>query len=269
MTKSDRLAIVTGAAGGLGGAIARRLFDDGLRVALVDLDGTAAEAEAAKLSADASRARGFACDVADREQVEAALRAIVEAFGEPYALVNCAGIGTMAPILEITPEDWSRVIGINLNGTFWFSQAVGRRLVAAGRGRIVNIASISGERAGFGRAAYGTSKAGVIHLTRQFALELAPFGINVNAVAPGPVDTELTRRAYTPEMRASYDELIPQRRFGQPEEMAAAVAFLCSEEAGYVNGHTLVVDGGFTAAGVAVGMAHAQAEKRSADAPAE
>jgi NAD(P)-dependent dehydrogenase (short-subunit alcohol dehydrogenase family) len=123
-------------------------------------------------------------------------------------------------------------------------------MVKRGWGRIVNTASISGQRAGWARTAYGTSKAGLIHLTRQMAMELAPHGITANAVGPGPVETEMTRKALTPEMREAYYAAIPAGRFGQSEETAAAVAFLASEQAGYINGHCLNVDGGFVAAGL-------------------
>jgi NAD(P)-dependent dehydrogenase (short-subunit alcohol dehydrogenase family) len=262
------LAIVTGGAGGLGREIARRLLEDGYRVALVDLEHDALAATQVLLAAPGDALRCFACDVADVDAARAAVGTIAATMGVPYALVTCAGIGPLAPILEIAPATWSRVLAVNLDGTFWFAQAAGRLMVTAGRGRIVTISSVSGQRAGFGRGAYGPSKAAVIHLTRQLAVELGPCGVTVNSVAPGPVETRLARDHHTPEVRANYHETIPLARYGWPEEMSAVVAFLCSDGAGYVNGQTIFVDGGFTAGGVAVRMAqtHAQALRSASGA---
>ncbi|MEZ5936454.1 MAG: SDR family oxidoreductase [Alphaproteobacteria bacterium] len=260
-----RCAIVTGAAGGLGAAIACQLLDAGMCVALVDAS-PAVEEAASSLAREGFGAVPFRCDVTDLQAIAASVDDVIDSLGVPYALVNAAGIGPLSPVLEITPAMWNDVMAVNLGGTFWFSQAVARSMVRERRGRIVNIASISGERAGFGRAAYGTSKAAVIHLTRQLAVELGPFGVTVNAVGPGPVDTELALRHHTPEMRADYHATIPLGRYGTPEEIAAVVRFLCSDGAAYVNGQTLFVDGGFTAGGVAVKMA--QDHAGAAPAPA-
>ena len=248
---ADKVAIVTGGAGGIGLAIARRLAGEGMRIALVDV--AAGVAERARECGDG--AIGLVCDVSEPAAIEATVAAIVERLGTPYALVHAAGIAPVAPLLATTLADWHRVLAVNLTAAFVLAQCAGRVMVAAGEGRIVNIASISGERAGFGRVAYGVSKAGLIHLTRQLALELGPFGVTANAIGPGPVDTELARRAQTPAMRADYLRTIPAGRYGTAEEIAGAVAFLCGPEAAYVNGQTLFVDGGFTAAGMGVEIA--------------
>ena len=254
-------AIITGGAGGLGLAIAAQLAADGYALALVDIDADQAAASAHDLvGRSGGVAQGFACDVSDYTSIETTVSAICDQLGPPDVLVNSAGIGPLQPVLEISPETWSQVLAVNLSGTFWFAQVVARQMTSRRYGRIVNIASISGERAGFGRSAYGTTKAAVIHLTRQLAVELAPFGITVNAVGPGPVDTQLALDHHTPEMRADYHALIPLGRYGLPEEIAAAVRFLCQQNAGYVTGQTLFVDGGFTAAGIAMNMARNYAE---------
>ena len=252
---AGKVAIVTGGAAGIGLASARRLAGEGMRIALLDVDGGVAE----RAAACGEDAVGLVCDVSDPAAAEAAVAAVAERLGTPYALVHSAGVAPVAPLLETPLADWHRVLAVNLTAAFVLAQCAGRLMAAAGAGRIVSIASISGERAGFGRVAYGVSKAGLIHLTRQLALELGPFGVTANAVGPGPVDTELARRAQTADMRADYLRTIPAGRYGTPEEIAGAVAFLCGPEAAYVNGQTLFVDGGFTAAGMGVAIAQAAA----------
>src|SRR4029079_620569 len=158
--------------------------------------------------------------------------------------------GPTKPFLETTLEEWELQLKVNLTGTFLCGQAAARAMLKSNGGRIVNIASISGQRGGQGRAAYGSSKAGVILLTKVMAVELSPLGIRVNAVAPGPVDTDQSRQTHTPSTRQAYYDRIPARRYGDCEEIAAAALFLASRDSSFVNGHVLNVDGGFNAAGL-------------------
>jgi 3-oxoacyl-[acyl-carrier protein] reductase len=245
-----RVAVVTGGAAGLGEAMARRLSADGFRVVIADLEGDGAAAVAEDICARGGRARGLQVDVAAPESV-AALFARVEAdLGRCDALVNNAGIASTSSLTELTVEHWSSTFAVNVSGPLLTARHAVPLMQRRGRGRIVNIASISGVRASAGRVAYGTSKAAVIGLTRQLAIEFATDGITVNAVAPGPVDTPMTRDVHTELTRRSYCRAIPMRRYGRPEEVANAVAFLCSDDASYITGHTLPVDGGYLAAGL-------------------
>ncbi len=247
---AGKVAIITGAAGGLGLAIAERLASEGAAVVLADVDLAGAEAARERLAAGGGRALAQRTDVSDAKDVAALVARTLAELGRLDILISNAGIGGTHAFLDEPLEHWNRVLAVNLTGVFLCGQAAARAMVEQGSGRIVNVASISGVRAGSGRTAYGTAKAGVIQLTRQMALELGPLGINVNAVAPGPVETALTLRDHTAETRAAYNALVPLERYGTPQEIAAAVAFLASEEASYINGQTLFVDGGFTAAGM-------------------
>jgi NAD(P)-dependent dehydrogenase (short-subunit alcohol dehydrogenase family) len=244
--KNSRVAVVTGAARGIGLAIARRFLAEQWRVALLDIDSE----ELKKAAGDLDRALTVACDVSVPDQVQNAVQQTLERFGRIDALVNNAGIAVFKPLLETTHEEWQRVLDVNLTGPFLCAQACAPQMLKNGGGAIVNISSISGLRASTLRVAYGTSKAALDHLTRQQAAELGNQGIRVNAVAPGPVETAMARQVHTPEIRAGYRDAIPLARYGREEEIAAAVYFLCSPEASYINGQTLAVDGGFDAAGI-------------------
>jgi NAD(P)-dependent dehydrogenase (short-subunit alcohol dehydrogenase family) len=164
--------------------------------------------------------------------------------------VNNAGTAVFKPILETTPEEWARVLAVNLTGPFLCTQAAAPLMAEGGGGAVVNVTSISGLRASTLRVAYGTSKAALAHLTRQQAVELASLGIRVNAVAPGPVDTAMAKAVHTPEIRKDYHDAIPLARYGLEEELAEAIFFLCSERASYLTGQEIAVDGGFDAAGI-------------------
>jgi len=244
-----KLAVVTGAARGIGLAIAEKFLAEGWSVALLDIDGRTLARTAERLRAP-ERVLAIECDVADPRQVQAAVDRVAERFGRIDALVNNAGIAVFKPILETTFEEWSRVLAVNLGGPFVCTQACAPVMLGSGGGAVVNIGSISGVRASTLRTAYGTSKAGLAHLTKQQAAELGTMGIRVNAVAPGPVDTAMAKQVHTPAIRADYHDAIPLNRYGSEQEIAEAVWFLCSDAAGYVNGQTLAVDGGFDATGI-------------------
>jgi NAD(P)-dependent dehydrogenase (short-subunit alcohol dehydrogenase family) len=175
---------------------------------------------------------------------------LVQRFDRLDALVNNAGIAIFGPILQTSFADWSRVLAVNLSGPFLCSQAAAPLMRDNGGGAIVNITSISGLRASTLRVAYGTSKAGLAHLTKQQAVEFANYGIRVNAVAPGPVDTAMAKAVHTPEIRADYHDHMPLNRYGLEEELAEAIYFLCSDRASYVTGQVLAVDGGFDSTGI-------------------
>lgn len=243
------VAVVTGAARGIGLAIAERFLAEGRRVAMLDKDAIALARAARKLG-EPARVLAIRCDVSREAQVRAAVRRVVARFGRIDALVNNAGIAIFRPILETTLADWDAVMRNNLYGAFICSQACAPVMLRGRGGSIVNIASISGLRASTLRVAYGTSKAALIHLTRQQAAELGAVGIRANCIAPGPVDTDMAKLVHTPAIRKDYHDVIPLNRYGTVEEIAAATAFLCSEAASYVNGQTLAVDGGFESAGV-------------------
>jgi len=249
---AQKAALVTGAARGIGLATAKRFLAEGWRVALLDIDKVTLDRSFYALSeangADAVIA--LCCDVADAAAVAAALATVAQKFGRLDALVNNAGIAIFKPILDVSYEDWSRVLAVNLTGPFLCTQAAAPLMRESGGGAIVNITSISGLRASTLRTAYGTSKAGLAHLTQQQAIELASLGIRVNAVAPGPVDTAMAKAVHTPDIRAAYHDAIPLNRYGLETELAEAIFFLCSDRASYITGQTLAVDGGFDATGI-------------------
>jgi 3-oxoacyl-[acyl-carrier protein] reductase len=250
MRLKDQVAMITGSGRGIGRDIALRFAAEGARLVIADLNEDHARAVAAEITALGCDALALKLDVANPPLVDAAIRATLARFGRLDILVNNAGIGSNQSVLEMSLEEWERNLRVNLTGTFLCAQAAARVMVGQGAGRIVNVASISGQRGGVGRAAYGAAKAGVIQLTRVMAVELAARGVGVNAVSPGPVDTEQSRGTHTPATRRAYLDRIPQKRYGQADEIAAAVVFLASAEASFVSGHILNVDGGFDAAGL-------------------
>lgn len=255
MSTSDiPVAFVTGAARGIGLAIARWFFQNAYRVAVIDNDAATLTATEATLRAELGAHAGDLLvihgDVSDPTQVAAAVQRIAATFGRLDALVNNAGVASFKPIGDTSFEEWRWVMATNLDGPFLCVQACAPLMLQGGGGAVVNIASISGLRASTLRVAYGTSKAALIHLTKQQAVEYGNAGIRVNAIAPGPVETEMAKKVHTPAIRADYHDTIPLARYGSLEEIANAVGFLCSPQAGYINGQVLAVDGGFDAAGV-------------------
>ena len=244
---AGRVVIVTGAARGIGAATAQRFATEGASVAVLDLDEDAAARTADGLGAE--RAIGLACDVADARAVERAVTRVVEDLGQVDVLVNNAGVTRDNLLFKMTEEDWDLVLGVHLKGAFLMSREVQKHMTAARYGRILNLSSVSalGNR---GQANYAAAKMGIQGFTRTLALELGKFGVNVNAIAPGFIATEMTddtaRRlgVEVEEFRKMNAEANPIKRVGRPEDIAAAAAFLCSDEASYITGQTLYVDGG-------------------------
>jgi meso-butanediol dehydrogenase/(S,S)-butanediol dehydrogenase/diacetyl reductase len=243
------VAVVTGAARGIGLACAQWFLAHGYRVARLDIDRTTLTASAAAFTQRAS-VLDVVCDVSQPSEVESAVATIVKAFGRVDALVNNAGVAVFKPIGQTTFEEWRHVMATNLDGVFLCTQAFAPAMRQGGGGAVVNIASISGLRASTLRVAYGTSKAAVVHLTKQQAVEYGHEGIRVNAIAPGPVETEMAKQVHSPAIRKDYHDAIPLNRYGSLEEIAACIGFLCSRDASYVNGQLLAVDGGFDASGI-------------------
>lgn len=258
-----KTAVITGAARGIGLEIAKRFNREGYHAVILDID----TAELAKCEENLKGQAGFSffnCDVSNHQSVSETFAQITTQFSAVHALVNNAGIAIFKPAQEISFDDWSAVMGVNLNGTFLCSQACFAALVA-GKGSIVNIASISGVRASTLRIAYGTSKAAIMHLTKQQAVEYGNMGVRANAVAPGPVETEMAKLVHSADIRTSYADAIPLARYGTTEEISNAVYFLCSEQASYINGQILCADGGFDAAGV--GLPSLRTPNRSGGRP--
>ena len=248
MTSSpQKVALVTGAARGIGLATAKRFLADGWRVALLDIERELLTGAVAALASPDTLA--LHCDVSDAAQVARAVDAVAQRFGRLDALVNNAGIATFASIMETSEADWNRILAVNLSGPFICTKAAVPLMRETG-GAIVTITSISAVRASTLRSAYGTSKAGLAHLTKQLAVELASLGIRVNAVAPGPVDTAMAKAVHTPAIRADYHDAIPLNRYGLEDELAEAIYFLSCDRSSYITGQILAVDGGFDAAGI-------------------
>jgi len=243
MRFEGRVSVVTGASQGIGETIARDLAAAGAAVVLVDVQADKLEAVAASIAGAGGRAEARAVDVGDAAAVEAAVAAVVAAHGRIDHLVNNAGITRDGLLMRMKEADWDAVLRVNLKGAFNFSKSVLRTMIAARYGRIVNIASIAGLMGNAGQANYAASKAGLIALAKSLAREVGSRGITVNAVAPGFIATAMTD-ALPEEVRKSYLEAIPLKKFGLPKDVASAVEFLLSEEAAYITGQVVGVNGG-------------------------
>ena len=248
-----RVALVTGAGSGIGRCVAESLaLAHGARVYVLDKDEQAAAAVVQGINESGGHAKTLVVDLADGPGLHKGLPSLTTAFGAPDIVVNNAGMAAMVPAAECSLDHWQATMAVNVTAPMLLMQHALPHMRQAGWGRIVNIASISGLRAGTGRMAYGTSKAALIAMTRQFAIEVAEWGITVNAIAPGPVDTPLAQANHSDATRAAYGDMVPMRRYGTAEEIANGVLFLASDQASYVTGQTLAIDGGFVAAGVLV-----------------
>ena len=244
-----KVALVGGAGGGIGGAGAEGLACEGAAVACADLDAAAAEAVASRIRAAGGRAIAIALDVRDRSAVDHAVAGTVREFGRLDVLVDCAGISHGGDFLDLDPADWDRIIAVNLTGMFHLGQAAARQMVRqGGGGSIINVTSQLAEVARPERAAYVASKGGGRSLTHAMAIDLAVHGIRVNAIAPGPTLTGLTRASYEdPERRRATIAQIPLGRMGDPQDLVGAILFLASDESRWATGSTVTVDGGWNA----------------------
>lgn len=243
-----RVAVVTGAASGMGLAIGQHLADAGHRVALLDLDGDGVQQAAEDLRSQGAQALGAQADVTDRSAIEDALRKVRADFGPVEIMVTSAGFDEFRPFTDITVDAWERMLAVNLTGTFHCLQLAVPDMLAASWGRIVTISSSSAQSGAARMAHYVASKGGVVGLTKALALELAPHGITVNTIPPGFIDTPMARRAEQRGDLPSIDAVAartPVRRAGTPDDIAAACAFLCSDQAGYITGQAINVNGGW------------------------
>ena len=232
MRLRDKVVVVTGGVSGIGAAVVERFVDEGAEV----------------VAADIALGGRWRVDVSQEASCAELVQAVLAEHGRIDCLVNSAGIGGDTPFLETTLAAFDRILAVNLRGTFLIGQACARAMRAGGS--IVNIGSVSGLRGNVGRAAYGASKGGVVTLSQVMATELAALGIRVNVIAPGPVDTPLAAELHDDATKRAWTGAVPLGRYGTAEEIAAAALYLCSDEAGYVTGHVLAVDGGFLAGGL-------------------
>jgi NAD(P)-dependent dehydrogenase (short-subunit alcohol dehydrogenase family) len=244
---SNKRVLITGGAGGIGTAIAKRFLEEGAQVVVLDSDEEACRRIVQKIP---SLSGSIQADVSDPESVEGAFERLEDLTGGLDILINNAGISIRHAFMDITPQEWQRVIDVNLNGIFYVAQAAARKMLAVGGGVIVNMGSTNALMGYHHYADYNASKAGVIELTRSMALELAPT-IRVNAVCPGFIMTPMQEAEYTIEMRRSFEAKVPLGKLGRPEDVAALFAFLASDESAFITGQYFVIDGGEIAGGLA------------------
>ena len=249
MKLMGKAALVTGAGGGLGGAIAKRFAAEGASVLCTDRDLAKAEFTVTKITKDGGTASAFAANVSEASDCEAQVDETIQRYGHIDIAVNNAGVALHRLALETSLEDWQRVLGINLTGSFLTAKAAARHMVAQKSGRIIQIGSISGQRGNMGGIAYGASKAAVMHVCKVMAVELSSMGVMVNAIAPGPIETGIS--AHGPTRKQGYLDRIPVGRYGTVGAVANAALFLASDECEWITGHILNVDGGYNAAGLA------------------
>ena len=245
MKLERKIAIVTGGASGIGAVIAERFATEGAETVAADI----ASPDEGLTPGGRPRLHRHKLDVSDGASVERLAEAVLARFQRLDLLVNCAGIGANKPFLDTPVELFDRILAVNLRGTFLMSQAVARRMTQAG-GSIINIGSISGLRGNLGRAAYGASKGGLVTMSEVMAVELAARKIRVNVIAPGPIETPLVEAMMSPAERTIWTRRLPLGRYGTAADVAAAALFLASDDAAYITGHVLAVDGGFLAGGV-------------------
>lgn len=246
LSLDNKVALITGAAAGIGKAIALAYLDQGARVVLVDRN-PEIQTIATEMGGTSSRAMGIVADLTQSASLEAAVKEAIASFGLIDILVNSAGVVELEPAETLTEANWDKTISINLKSVFLMCQAVGQHMLERGSGRIINLASQAGLVALDQHLAYCASKAGVISLTKVLALEWSPRGINVNAISPTVVLTELGRKAWAGEVGEAMKQKIPTRRFAVPEEIAMAALYLAGSGSGMISGENLVIDGGYTA----------------------
>ncbi|MEH6578413.1 MAG: SDR family NAD(P)-dependent oxidoreductase [Amphritea sp.] len=249
MKFDNRVAIVTGGTSGIGKEVVKYLLACNVNCAIADINEEGIRTTLAEFNASPSLF-GVRVDITDEASIDGMVAKTINHFGKIDILIHCAGIGIEKKFLETEEQDWQRIINVDLTGSFLTCKAVAKAMLPNKYGRIVNFSSTAATRAGTGRTAYGTAKAGVIAMSNVMAIELAEHNITVNSMAPGAIETEMVAKMHDIETRRAYTDRIPLQRYGTPGEVAAATAFLASDEASYITGTTLYVDGGFNAGGV-------------------